>query len=108
MNTNNANGIDYDNRSNQIDASLIYPLAKNLKLQPSGEATLQDYTHENLFFFNETWHHRILTGSIGFIWDVTQDGKPAGPKYTYTNAYSNIYAYDYSLGRFSAGMELRF
>jgi tetratricopeptide (TPR) repeat protein len=107
INMNNANGIDYDNRSHQIDANLIYPLTKKLKLQLSGDATFQDYSHENIFFFNQKRHDRIYTGSIGFIWDVHRTASLL-VQYTYTYAYSNIYAYDYSRDIVSAGMELRF
>jgi tetratricopeptide (TPR) repeat protein len=104
---NHANGIDYDNKGHQLSANLIYPIAKNLKLQLTGDMDWQKYTYENIFFFNQKRDDKIFSGSVGLIRDINNTASIL-VQYLYTNADSNIYAYNYTRDVVSVGVELRF
>jgi len=102
-----ADGIHYDNRSHRFTVNAIQPIYKALRLQLSGDITLQDYANENAFFGNETRRDRIYTGSIGLTWDIHRHVSLIA-QYTATRNHSNIAAYDYNRGIYSAGVELKF
>ena len=103
----NADGIDYDNRGHRFSANLIYPVWKEVKLQLTADAYLQDYCHDNVIYEPGKRKDRIYTGTVGLIWDIRKYASLM-VQYMRTEADSNIYAYDYTRDVYSVGVEFKF
>lgn len=106
-NVDNSEGVDYDSRGHRFSANLIYPVWKAVKVQFTGEAYIQDYRHENVFYDDKKRKDRTYQGTVGLIWDVHKYVSIMA-QYMRTWADSNIYAYDYTRNVYSAGVEFKF
>ncbi len=99
-------GRNWDNRGSRINASLLLPLIRRVKLTLSGEAFWQDYIHTHTSFGIER-KDRTYTGSTGFILELFK-GLDLNLQYSHTNAHSNIPIYDYRRNVYTAGIEYKF
>ena len=108
-NKDHARGVNWDNEGHRFTANLIYPVWKALKLQLSGDAYLQDFTHPSTYtiFSGITRKDRIYTGTAGLTWEFNRH-LSALIQYTHIRAHSNIFLYDYNREIYAAGVELRF
>jgi hypothetical protein len=108
-NDENARGNNWVNSGHKFTVNTIYPVWKDVRLQASAEAYLQDYKNESSIpaFNKEKRKDRIYTGSLGLVWTLNKYVSLMA-SYTGTKAYSNIFIYDYDRNIFSAGIEFRY
>jgi tetratricopeptide (TPR) repeat protein len=108
-NKDHARGVNWDNEGHRFTANLIYPVWKALKLQLSGDAYLQDFTHPSTLgiFSGTTRKDRIYTGTAGLTWEFNRQ-LSALIQYTRIRAHSNLFLYDYNREIYAAGFEMRF
>ena len=99
-------GGNWENRGHKFSLSALAPLAERLKLNLSGDVTLQDYLNTSTIF-GVRRDDTIWFGSAGLTWNVT-DNIAISAQYSHTTANSNIQVYDYDRNTFSTGVEFSF
>jgi len=101
-----AEGVNWINRGHRVSLNGVVPLTPRLKLNLSGDVTLQDYLYANTLF-GVRRDDTIWLGSVGLTWNVTPD-IALNAQYAHTTAQSNIEVYDYTRNTVTAGVELSF
>ena len=99
-------GADWANDGHRFSASLTLPLAPKVKLQLSGQATLQDFKNTHSVFGIKR-EDDIYRGSIGVTWEFYKN-MDLLLQFDTTRADSNIAIYDYDRNVYSVGIEYRF
>ena len=99
-------GRNWDNRGSRINASILLPLMRRVKLTLSGEAFWQDYVHTHTSFGIER-KDSTYSGSTGLILELLK-GLDLNLQYLHTNAHSNIPVYEYKRNVYTAGIEYKF
>jgi tetratricopeptide (TPR) repeat protein len=101
-----AKGANWINRGHRVSLNGLVPLTVNLKLNLSGEVSLQQYLNSNTIFGvkrdDTTWF-----GTAGIRWNLTPD-IALSAQYVHTTVQSNIPVYGYSRNTFSTGVEFGF
>ena len=101
-----AKGDNWINRGHRVSLNGVVPLAANLKLNLSGEVSLQQYLNSNTVFGikrdDTSWF-----GTAGFSWNLAPN-TALSAQYAHTTVQSNIPVYDYSRNTFSTGVEFSF
>ncbi|WP_236025759.1 tetratricopeptide repeat protein [Geomonas azotofigens] len=99
-------GSNWENRSHKFSVSTLVPLAERVRLNLSGDVTIQDYLNVNSIFDvrrdDTTWF-----GSGGVSWNVTEN-VILSAQYSHTAVRSNIKVYDYDRNTVSTGIEFNF
>ena len=102
----NARGANWENSGHRISLSGVVPLAAKVKLNLSGEVSLQEYANSSTIFGvrrdDTTWF-----GTAGLSWQLSRH-TAVSAQYAHTTARSNIPVYDYSRNTFTTGIEFGF
>lgn len=100
------NGANWQNRGHRFSLNGVVPVTERLKLNLSGEVSLQDYLNTNTTFGvrrdDTTW-----LGSAGVSYNLTKD-IVLSAQYAHTTSDSNIKVYGYDRNTFTAGVEFGF
>jgi Tfp pilus assembly protein PilF/predicted porin len=102
----NAKGVNWQNKGHRFTANVACPLRKDLQLQVSAQAFLQDYDNVHTAFLVKR-EDRNYMGSVGLNWQFRKRTKLI-VQYTRTRADSNVGIYDYERDQLTAGIEYRF
>jgi len=102
-----AQGSHWQNRGHRISLNGVVPLAATVKLNLSGEVSLQDYLNANTLFNDIKRNDTTWFGTAGISWNLTPNFA-INAQYAHTTAHSNIPVYGYSRNTFSTGVELGF
>lgn len=99
-------GSNWENRGQRVSLTGVVPLTATVKLNLSGEVSLQDYLNSNTIFGikrdDTTWF-----GTAGLSWNLTRD-IVVSAQYAHTTAHSSVPVYGYSRNTFSTGFEVGF
>lgn len=109
-------GRNWDNRSDKIGTSLLYPVMNKVNLSLSGDMTLQYY--KNIHTVSGTGTNgypnvptkrrdKIYNAGGGIIYELLK-GLNLNLNYSYTRADSNFAIYDYKKTIYSAGVDYSF
>lgn len=99
-------GSNWENRGHKFSLSALVPLSETVKVNLSGDVTLQDYLNTSTIF-DVRRDDTIWFGTAGVTWNVTPD-IALSAQYSYTSADSNIGVYDYDRNTVSTGVEFSF
>ena len=106
LNYDAAKGSNWKSRGHRVSLNGVVPLAATVKLNLSGEVSLQDYLDTNTIFDikrdDTTWF-----GTAGLSWSLTPN-VVLSAQYAHTTAQSNVPVYGYSRNTFSTGVEFGF
>jgi len=102
----NAEGRNWDNKSQSLSANLVIPASDNVKLQFSGQGTDQKFINTHTTF-DVKREDNIYTFSAGASWELYKNMTFIG-QYTRISNGSNIGIYDYSRDMYTLGLEYRF
>jgi predicted porin len=102
----NAKGVNWQNKGHRFTANVACPLRKDLQLQVSAQAFLQDYDNVHTTFLVKR-EDRNYMGSVGLNWEFRKRTKLI-VQYTRTRVNSNVGIYDYERDQLTAGIEYRF
>jgi len=113
INDNTIGGY-WDNKTNNLSASIVYPLAQTVKLQLSGMYSNVNYSQPSpeIDFIAGTATDKnrddeIYSGSLGVTWDFYKNTSFIS-QLSHTDAQSSHGQYDYKSDLYSIGLEYRY
>ncbi len=99
-------GQNWDNRNYDFSANLAMPVYDRLKLQMSGQMTIQDFDHRHTTF-NVVRKDKIYSLSAGLSYEWLKNATLVA-QYSRVMADSNIGVYDYTRNLYTLGIEYRY
>lgn len=99
-------GRNWENRSHRVAGSLLVPVREKLSCNLGADALFQQYLNRHSTF-DVVRHDTLLNLGGGCTWNLLSE-LALQAQYTYSNAASNIPAYDYQRNQVTFGLEYTF